>query len=440
MTESKDFLVVGVMSHPDPAIAMHRRRTVRESWGRHLPTRTILRFVVSQADYNSHETAKPDLMPLPELDDCSACESRLYVFRLLAFLKAALRAYRPRWLMKTDDDAFLRLEIVRRDLRRIEAEVQPGVVYGAVEWQSFSPSQYAEFGWASGEAHAARAWRRAITIKHTDPQNLSWTDIPVVRDKRAWLRTARRIDEHDPQQRPFPFAKGPLLAFDADIARWLTSSDHSLEQQRKIREVRSNRRLLDDLFIAWLLASARAGRGRPNVTWVNIGVEVPCPPAGCKRSVPGLSEFRPWYKFHDAAWSTRSGFACARCVHFGVMRSADHGRHAKLLQVRNFSLALARLHRAKRLTHHGASQPLLHCEAAQPRWSERSEGVVMTGASWQMCRIEGGCNDSIVVAHADGGRASPLPAHLEDRLVTLNVIDGMPGVPSRMGPESNDDL
>ena len=167
------FLVVGVMSHPDPAIAAHRRHTIRETWGRHIANaahgRTILRFVVSEADWSSQGgwsgRAPADQLPLPELRACAGCEGRLYVFRLLGFLRAALRLHRPRWMIKTDDDAYVRVELVRRDLHRIEAARLENVVYGAVEWQSFSATQYAEFAWASGEAHAGRAWRRAIKIK-----------------------------------------------------------------------------------------------------------------------------------------------------------------------------------------------------------------------------------------------------------------------------------
>ena len=63
----------------------------------------------------------------------------------------------------------------------------------------------------------------------------------MTREKRTYLKTVRRVDERDPRQRPFPFAKGPLLAFDASLARWLTNSSHALEEQRRIRAVRSSR-------------------------------------------------------------------------------------------------------------------------------------------------------------------------------------------------------
>ena len=55
--------------------------------------------------------------------------------------------------------------------------------------------------------------------------------------------------------------QGPLMVFDAPMARWLTASSHALDQQRLVRQVDTERRLLDDVFIGYLVASARAGQG-----------------------------------------------------------------------------------------------------------------------------------------------------------------------------------
>ena len=69
------------------------------------------------------------------------------------------------------------------------------------------------------------------------------------------------------------------------------------------------------------------------------------------------------------------------------MRSADPGRRGKLDAVRNMSVGLAKLSGGRRL-----SRPALRCEDAQPRWGNRSQGAVITGSSWRICRIAGGCS------------------------------------------------
>ena len=129
-------LAIGVMSHPSPLTAERRRQSVRETWAAHIGDHTVLRFVVGAADWKrQHDSSlqRHDLLPLPHLG--KEDEGRLYVFRLFAFLVEALTKFQPRWLMKTDDDAFVRPDRILRDVLRLEVSKKTNVIYGALEWQ-----------------------------------------------------------------------------------------------------------------------------------------------------------------------------------------------------------------------------------------------------------------------------------------------------------------
>ena len=396
-------LAIGVLNH---AANSGRREAIRSSWWRCCTAppagagRVIRRFVLRDVDAQqpavaAEATEHGDLELLHGVG-----EGRLYATKIFGWLVRAAERWRPEWILHADDDSFVRADVVLRDVLTLGVRGDTSrVFYGAIEWSSFdrgalpsatSPgASYSRMGWGGNAATAGRAWRKLVlerknprTGRSIDPKTSpGYSRYSGIDPQTNWSRVSR----------PFPFVKGPLKVFSGALATLLTTGAHQLAEQSHAYAVPSTVRLLEDIFIGYLLASERGGLGSIATTWVDIGVAHNTRNGLLRDDPPvGLWELRRSLNI------TSPAMGCSRGVHMGhtILRDAARwsdwngnctgGIEACVVRTLAQSMAkLARVADASRLN----TTASYFCQPAQPHWGSQSKGTVVTGADWQDCRI-----------------------------------------------------
>ena len=390
---SELLLAVGVLTHPDNG---ERRRAVRETWGGAHETvgrRVLLRFVVGNSSATIHlaeQRVQRDIVTLAVRENWSVLD------KTVGWLKAALE-WSPRWVAATDDDAFLRLSMVVPDLALLSAHGFERVAYGPVEWYTFDRESGILGVWGSNPGQAGRGW--------------------LQEQRRGNLRLTR----------PFPFLKGPLMVYDAALARWLSRSERdsarlfpgSLPSHRN-----GKGRALHDVALGFIMATAPPPGG---VTLVDVAVRptlkatgevqgwgggflevrpaasLPSPAVACPHlACFSCSQVRP------AASLASPAVACLRGAHLGSRSLAARRRRCAPHSPGCTAPSLLRSCMHVLHAHRGAGPSVnttVQCNQAQPSWGNKSRGAVVGFDAWRKCgfRQLGMCERGTYTPPRDAG-------------------------------------
>lgn len=222
------------------------------------------------------------------------------------FRAVLLRLPLSPFLMLADDDSYINLPRVAADLRTLRSETR--LVYGGIEWYSYDPLTGLCDGYGKNMDEAVN--------KHP----------------------SSRANYKANFSAPFPFVKGPLMVFSSSVARELVHGKYGRAAQVQSGLI-TNTRINIDIFIGYILATARDGAGAANLTWVDIGVSK----MSVSKGRQGFLELRSGRNL------TNSEEACYRVVHFGtnkrtkiaetITKIASGARAARLI-TRNVSASI----------------------------------------------------------------------------------------------------
>ena len=345
------FLVLGVLS---AVASSDRRNALRSSWAspallrqHRVQVRFVLaaRFASSSSNVLRIEQSRFDDLLFLQDSIPQVADGDHYGTKAFGWLHVALRlASTPRFIGLADDDAFVDLALVTSDLHLVEKRQLRRVAYGAFEWCAYEVDLGLMHSWGFGERTAALTW--------------------LARTSRAPARN----DSQSSWSHPFPFVKGPLVAFDLSVARELDTGQHSVRERHRAFAAASRRRVLVDVLFGHILSSDRKGLGVENLTLVNVMV-------GPKH---GFLEIRPGVNA-----SAKNEFPCARVVHFGRSQLVTSAHKPNTV----LSACLRTLQR--RGPPDKWTRRRLECQRTQPAWTTRTDGVVRVGPSWTMCFLQG---------------------------------------------------
>eukprot|EP00966_Prymnesium_polylepis_P302120 6980031-Prymnesium_polylepis.1 len=203
-----DRVALGVLSALPSA---DRRAALRSSWASAealCESRVLLRFVLAQSSSDASGALAAEQQTYRDLFFLQdylphVADGDMYATKAFGWLHVALRMTTAHYIALADDDAYVNIAMVTSDLRLAQDRGLSRVAYGAVEWFAYELESGATHSWGFGEKTAAFAWRQ---------------------------RTARGRSAHGrPWATPFPFLKGPLMAFDRAVARDLSDGSHAIE-------------------------------------------------------------------------------------------------------------------------------------------------------------------------------------------------------------------
>ena len=347
-------LAVGVLTHPNHAA---RRRAVRETWGDASSCADDfslrLRFVVGESKLTAHEPEMHlgDMLVLPYVS-----ESWSVLLKTLGWLRHAL-AWGPSWVACVDDDAYVRLPLVLSDLRRVTAMGLSRVMYGPTEWFAFDRLSGILGPWGKNVGLASRAWREA-TAAPSRPLNLT---------------------------PPFPFLKGPLMVFDAALARHLVGAacgfPHAYPSPMPSHS-RGGGRALHDIAIGYFLSSCPPAGG---ITLFDVGIAGSSWRSTKGKSAPtggGFVELRPRLDLEAGV------AACLRGVHFGSGPTSAKQRACEPQCAPGAALrACLHVMHAHRGVAAG-SETRVRCNPVEASWPNKSRGLVLGHAGWTYCHLQ----------------------------------------------------
>mmetsp|Transcript_46570 Transcript_46570/g.76967 ORF Transcript_46570/g.76967 Transcript_46570/m.76967 type:complete len:404 (-) Transcript_46570:169-1380(-) len=305
-----------------------------------------------------------------------AYDGVLYATKCFAWLRAALRVWRPKFIGLADDDAYVHVRLLTADLRLVAKELgsrASHLAFGAVEWFCYVRNTGNVVAWGGSPGGAASAYMREMK---------RW-------DGRLSL--------------PFPFLKGPLMIYGRSLADTLANGNHSQTEQAKLLHVvvasKLPPRVIVDAFFGYVLASDRGFRGAKELVLINMQTDV------------AFRELRPSMNL------SASKAGCHRVVHMGtnVARSIARRSSNSIAGVRKEIMAKLSQHR-----HTGTLKSLasLHCQPMQPYLLKASRGVHSAlGTDWTSCTLSYKrfplCGARNVHALKMGSRVTP---------ATLNVV------------------
>jgi len=141
-----------------------------------------------------------------------ASDDAFYLSKAFSWLRHCLRATSSRFLALADDDAFVVVHKVTRDLRAVVASGRRRVVYAAFEWFAYARNTGTANAWGAfphpfGTAHA---WRSQAGV----PRALAST---LCSNRSALLLLRSPTAQRSDFQPPFPLAKGTLVAWDREL-------------------------------------------------------------------------------------------------------------------------------------------------------------------------------------------------------------------------------
>ena len=159
-------LAIGVLTHPNHGL---RRQAIRRTWGAvHAAgvvsgLRVTLRFVVGTSKLQIHLDEQRRFGDLLELS--AVAEDWSVLHKTLGWIQVAL-SWGPEWIACTDDDAYVRLELVTSDLQRVASLGYERVAYGPAEWFAFDRRTGILGPWGKNVKHATRAWHEAAHARY----------------------------------------------------------------------------------------------------------------------------------------------------------------------------------------------------------------------------------------------------------------------------------
>jgi len=292
-------------------------------------------------------------------------------------VRHALTVWAPDFIGRADDDAYVRLELILADLALLRARQLNNIAYGAMEWYGVEESTGYVRAWGQNPRQAGDAW-----IEQQQQQQ-------------------RRRARAPPLGRPFPFLKGPLAVYDAQLAGTLIRRAAKGEEvdgavTPKPTHALGGGRVMEDVSVGVVLAHVSkqidphgptppdhlfaANRTR-GVVWVDIGRALTRGGFGLKRA-GGFIELRPSVNLSNAY------AACFKVVHMGSRAISWRAQHADYCHgctlQEEFSTAMLAAHAHSRAGVRPSRGPF-KCEAAQPSWYNWSRGVVLSHADDTYC-------------------------------------------------------
>lgn len=287
-TMSSVYFALGVLSHAK--FGKQRRALVRGTWGKFAQRPAgkqggmLMRLVVGMpsgrvGEAIAAESAKyGDMVSLAGggAEDGFATD-HLYAFKGLAWLRHASQ-WAPQFIGLADDDSFVYLGRVLGDLRFLQKSGTQNIVYGRFEWACYDRDNARNSCWGRDAFGSTFDWRRMTGITEDKWPSAQGTrsraEAPLLADMR------QQAAKHPSLSLPFPFQRGPLMIWSANVAALLGGADSDVASEtaharalyrKKYRLSPKPPRMLIDIFIGHLMASARAGRGLRRLTLVDIG-------------------------------------------------------------------------------------------------------------------------------------------------------------------------
>ena len=307
-------VALGVFSHP----SYYRRRVViADTWMARFGRAWTVRFVLGGVELLANRTH----VVLPVNDTWSGNGVK---FR--AWLEFAL-VYHTDFIANADDDAFVSPKIQADLLGFQRARL---VAYGAVEWCAYDEQRAQMYAWGGGAWESLSGWRSAD----------GFGDSP-----------------------PFPFVKGPFMAFSSDLVRALIPPLREIEA----RTVLGGPRILMDVVAGYALSMYLRSL---SITLLDIGRTTKA-----EESSRGFAEMR-------RGRDLRKG--CLRVLHFGsnTRKNSRSRKEAEFLDFRTMmtarNLADARCNRPLRFRCH----PFDDYVKLSPKKLNQTIG----GRAWRYCR------------------------------------------------------
>ena len=453
-------LALGVLSTPQQRA---RRDLIRNTYGANPsivadvgPLR--LRFVLA-ANHTLPQALRAEQQQHADLHLIRMDERIFYATKVFRWLKACAKQ-RPAFCAIADDDAFLETDRILVDLRAIKARGEARVVYGSFNWFAYHRDTGQFDCWGSqlsAPGGSVHAWRARTGISRSVwPGNsrLRRSRTPTCNHSRNEGLLAlwrRRSPFAKSLTLPFPMAKGAFTAWSLAVASYLAESEHSAREQAHALQVvtmrmgraipnagqvnynDNYRKILHDVFVSHVLASANGGRGLEKVALFSLrhgherervaAVEA-CNSRACDLSAPrlGYLEYRGYGHEGDGGGMELSRMpsvvsGSTRVIHFGARQlflatrprrngtflrtdrlgaSAHALWQSRALEHLRSRFALAHRMLDRRVRPSGSRDENEHSRAAlgppavscsQPDWWSRSRCVVAVGQDWRVCHL-----------------------------------------------------